>query len=131
MNMTAEEHAALERYLAGIATATDALAADDLVSYNEALGKIPDPPKGVEIPLPPHAENLVAARRAFLPISQVVADYSRRVRGHFPKLRIFRCPMSDQVGGGAPENAKWIQFTAGLRNPYMGKEMLNCGVEVK
>jgi hypothetical protein len=39
--------------------------------------------------------------------------------------------MSDQVGGGLPENARWIQFSADLQNPYMGKEMLHCGVEVK
>jgi len=38
---------------------------------------------------------------------------------------------AENNGAGAPENAKWIQFTAALRNPYMGREMLNCGVEVK
>jgi hypothetical protein len=131
MNMTAEEHEGLEEYLNAIASATAALADDDLMAYNAALAKIPAPPKGLEVSVPSRAVDLVTARRAFLPVSQAVADYSRQVRGHFPKLRIFRCPMSDQIGAGAPENAKWIQFAAGLRNPYMGKEMLDCGVEVK
>ena len=131
MNMTAEEHEGLEDYLNAIASATAALADDDLMAYNAALAKIPAPPKGLEVSVPSRAADLVTARRAFLPVSQAVADYSRQVRGHFPKLRIFRCPMSDQIGAGAPENAKWIQFAAGLRNPYMGKEMLDCGVEVK
>ncbi len=131
LHMTAEEHADLEKYLLAIASATDALADDNLVAYNTALAKIPASPKELELSLPGPAADLPSARRSFLPVSQAVADYSRRVRGHFPKLRIYRCPMSDQVGEGAPENAKWIQFTAGLRNPYMGREMLNCGVEVK
>ncbi len=131
MEMTAAEHDALEKYLTAVAAVTDALAADDFAAYTAAVGKLPPTPKGLTAPAPAPASNLVAARRAFLPLSQSVADYAKQVRGHFPKLKIFRCPMSDQVGGGAPENAKWIQFTADLRNPYMGKEMLTCGAEVK
>jgi len=131
LEMTASEHEALEQYLVAVAAATDQLAADDLAAYNVALTKLPPPPKGLTATIPAPAADLGTARRAFLPLSQAVADYARQVRGHFPKLKVFRCPMSDQVGGGAPENAKWIQFTADLRNPYMGREMLRCGTEVE
>ena len=131
MEMTAAEHEALEKYLTAVVAVTDALAADDLAAYNAALAKLPTPPKGITATAPAPAKDLETARRTFLPLSQTVADYAKQVRGHFPKLKIFRCPMSDSIGGGAPENAKWIQFTADLRNPYMGKEMLRCGAEVK
>ncbi len=131
MQMTATEHEALEKYLIAVAAVTDALADDNLVAYNAALSKLPPAPAGVTAQAPGTASDLAGARRAFLPVSQAVADYAKQVRGHFSKLKVFRCPMSNQVGGGAPENAKWIQFTANLRNPYMGKEMLECGVEVK
>jgi len=131
MEMTAVEHDALGNYLTAVVAVTDALAADDLAAYNAALAKLPSAPKGISATGPSPSKDLETARRAFLPLSQNVADYARQVRGHFPTLKIFRCPMSDQVGGGVPENAKWIQFTATLRNPYMGRDMLNCGAEVE
>ena len=53
------------------------------------------------------------------------------VRAHFPKLRIFRCPMTNRLGQGLPNNAKWIQLSNKLQNPFFGREMLECGVEVK
>jgi hypothetical protein len=129
--LTAAEYKELEKYLASVAAVTDALADDDLAAYNAALANLSPAPKGLAVTMPAPAADLTSARRGFLPLSQSVADFARKVRGHFPKLKIFRCPMSDQVGGGAPENAKWIQFSAELRNPYMGREMLSCGTEVK
>jgi len=39
--------------------------------------------------------------------------------------------MSDTAGKDIPKNAKWIQFSPSLRNPFMGREMLECGTEVK
>lgn len=131
LEMTAEEHEALERYLSAMAEVTDTLADDDLAAYNTAIAHMPSPPKGLTAPKLAPAKDLASARRGFLPLSQNVAEYARTVRGHFPRLKIFRCPMSDELGGGAPQNAKWIQFTADLRNPYMGKEMLRCGAEVR
>jgi Cu(I)/Ag(I) efflux system membrane fusion protein len=131
LEMTAPEHEALGQYLAAIAELTDTLAADDLAAYNTAIAHMPAPPEGLAAPKLTPAHDLAEARRAFLPLSQQVAEHAQAVRGHFPQLKIFRCPMSDELGEGAPQNAKWIQFTADLRNPYMGKEMLRCGAEVK
>jgi Cu(I)/Ag(I) efflux system membrane fusion protein len=131
LELTTEEHAAVEGYLSSVAEVTDALADDDLAAYNTAIANMPPPPHGLTAPKFTAATDLATARRTFLPLSQNVAEYARAVRGHFPRLKIFRCPMSDEIGGGAPQNAKWIQFTADLRNPYMGREMLRCGAEVK
>lgn len=130
-DMTADEHAALEKYLAAVAVVTDALADDDLAAFNNALTKLPPTPKGLTATAPASASDLAGARKAFFPLSEAVADYAKQVRSHFPKLKVFRCPMSDQAADGVPKNAKWIQFSDKLRNPFMGHEMLDCGVEVK
>ena len=131
MEMTAEEHDAMEKYLTAVAALTETLAADDVKAFNDALSKLPAPPKGLSAQAPAPAADLAAARKGFLPLSEAVAEYARQVRGHFPTLKIFRCPMTDQAGEGMPKNAKWIQLTAELRNPFFGREMIDCGAEVK
>jgi Cu(I)/Ag(I) efflux system membrane fusion protein len=134
MEMTAVEHDALEKYLSAVADLTDTLAQDDLGAFNAALTTLPPAPSGFPQDVPAltgPAADLAAARSSFMPLSAAVVDYAMQVRGHFPKLKIFRCPMSDMAGKGIPKNAKWIQFSARLRNPFMGKEMLECGAEVK
>jgi len=134
MKMTAAEHEALHKYLIAVANLSDTLARDDLGAFNLALGELPDPPagfpSGVPAPAGP-AADLASARTSFLPLSEAVVDYAMQVRGHFPRLKIFRCPMSDIAGKDIPKNARWIQFSDRLRNPFMGKEMLECGAEVK
>ena len=114
MEMTATEHEALEQYLIAVAALTETLASDDLAAFNAALAKLPPPPKGLSAPAaaPAPAANIAPGAQTFLPLSESVADYAKQVRGHFPKLKIFRCPMSDQAGEGMPKNAEWIQLTA-------------------
>ncbi|MDQ3621422.1 MAG: efflux RND transporter periplasmic adaptor subunit [Verrucomicrobiota bacterium] len=131
MEMTATEHDAMEKYLSAVAALTATLASDDLKAFNHALTKLPQPPKGLSATAPAPAADLPAARKGFLPLSEAVAEYARQVRGHLPALKIFRCPMTDQAGEGMPKNAKWIQLTAELRNPFFGHEMIDCGAEVK
>lgn len=132
--MNAAEHEALEKYLAAIAELADTLARDDVGAFNAVLAKLPGAPAGfpndVKQPQGP-APDLAIARSSFLPLSEAAADYAMHVRAHFPKLKVFRCPMSERAGPGIPNNAKWIQFTPTLRNPFMGREMLECGAEVK
>jgi Cu(I)/Ag(I) efflux system membrane fusion protein len=132
MTMNAAEHEALEKFLRAVAELSQALAADDLGTYNAALAKLPPVPRGfaTDVKLAP-APDVATARSTFLRFSEAVAEYALQVRGHFPELKVFRCPMSDAAGPGLPRNAKWIQFSAPLRNPFMGREMLQCGAEVK
>ncbi len=134
MEMNAAEHEALENYLQAVADLSDTLARDDVPAFNAALAKLPSPPTGfpADVKKPAGAApDLATARSAFLPLSEAAADYAMHVRAHFPKLKVFRCPMSDTAGKGIPKNARWIQFSASLRNPFMGREMLECGAEVK
>ena len=133
LRMNAQQHEALEKFLVAMADLADTLARDDLGAFNAAIAKLPPLPEDfgkVSVPSVP-AADLAAARRIFLPLSEAAANYAMQVRGHFPKLRIFRCPMSQMAGEGIPTNAKWIQLSANLRNPFMGQEMLECGTEVK
>ena len=133
MSMNAQQHEALEKFLAAMADLADTLARDDLGAFDAAIAKLPPLPEDfpkVSAPSVP-AADLAAARLSFLPLSEAAANYAMQVRGHFPKLRIFRCPMSQMAGEGIPKNAKWIQLSANLRNPFMGQEMLGCGTEVK
>lgn len=131
LEMTAPQHAAMEKYITAVADLTNNLSRDDLGAFNEAKAKLPATPEGLPPISPAPAPDLVTARRDFLPISEAVANYAMNVRAHFPKLRVFRCPMTKELGGGAPNNARWIQLSDKLQNPFFGREMLDCGVEVK
>jgi Cu(I)/Ag(I) efflux system membrane fusion protein len=131
LEMTEAQHAAMEKYVTAVAELTATLARDDLAGFNDSKAKLPPPPAGLPQPSAAPAADLASARRDFLPFSEAVANYSMHVRAHLPKLRVFRCPMSNTLGEGLPENAKWIQLSDKLQNPFFGREMLECGVEVK
>ncbi len=62
--------------------------------------------------------DLKAARDAFVPLS---AQAEKIVAGN-PTYHVFYCPMVKH---------DWVQQSASIANPYMGKEMLTCGVEKK
>ncbi len=80
------------------------------------------------------ASDLKAARKTFLPFSTAavaLAQTLRRSEKEFASLKVFRCPMTKDAFPGAPNRADWIQLKAEVRNPWFGKEMLDCGSEVK
>lgn len=117
-------------FLKAAAALNLALANDDLTAANAALKQLPSAPDGCIKTAPPTASaDIKTLRRAFLPWSQEVATLALKTR--LPEPHIFRCPMTDQLWPGAPPNAAWVQFSGELRNPYWGKEMQECGVEVK
>ena len=129
---TSEMSAELATFMKAVAVLSDALANDDIHAANEALAKIPPAPDGaVKTPPPTKTDDLKAMRKAFLPWSQEVAALALKMKSQMPELRVFRCSMTDQLWPGAPANAGWIQLGGGLRNPYWGEEMLECGAEVK
>jgi hypothetical protein len=131
IEMTAEQHAGMEKYITAMAELSDALARDDLGAFNDAKAKLPSAPNGLPQITASPAADLATARRDFLPLSEAVANYAVAVRSHFPNLRVFRCPMTNMLGEGLPNNARWIQLSGKLQNPFFGREMLECGVEVK
>ena len=65
-------------------------------------------------------DNLNARREAFFALSQTA---EKKVAGN-PDFHVFYCPMTKG-------NWVWVQATATIANPYMGKDMLTCGVEKK
>lgn len=130
--MAEETQRSLKNYLNAVGAVSDALATDDLKGYEKAVAQLPAAPDGmIRSSLPAHARDLMEARRAFLPFSQEVVGLAAQFRSYLPGLKIFRCPMTQSLWDGAPGNAPWIQFNATPRNPYWGKEMLECAKEVK
>jgi len=122
--------AALNSYFRAVAALNLALAGDDIEAANAALKQLPPSPNGVvKSPTPSAGSDISVLRRAFLPWSQEIVALALRAKA--PDLHVFRCPMTNELWPGAPANAGWIQFSAELRNPYWGKEMLECGMEVK
>ncbi len=124
--------AALGEFMHAVAGLNAALASDDLAAANTALKLLPVPPAGlITCVAPGPSTDLQQLRKAFLPWSQEVAVVAIKMRTALPQVHVFRCPMTKQLWPGAPANAGWIQLGTSLQNPYWGKEMLECGVEVK
>ena len=124
--------AALVAYMKAVAALNAALANDDLTAANAALQQLPPAPGGlIKIAAPAVNTDIKALRQAFLPWSQEIAALATKWKTQLPDLHIFRCSMTNQLWPGAHANAGWIQLSPELRNPYWGKEMLECGTEVK
>jgi len=117
-------------YLKAAAAMSEALAMDDLTTYLSALATLPEAPVGFPKDAPRAGGDLNAARKDFQPFIGEVAAAAQKIRAQLPQLKVFSCPMSDQIGEGHPKNAQWVQFTPELHNPFFGKEMLECGEEV-
>lgn len=80
------------------------------------------------------AENLTDARKAFYQFSAAIVPLAQAARSgnkEFASVKVFRCPMTKDAFPGAPNRADWIQLQLEVRNPWFGKEMLDCGSEVK
>ncbi|MDR2674543.1 MAG: efflux RND transporter periplasmic adaptor subunit [Opitutaceae bacterium] len=129
------------------ADAADALAADDLARYQRllpalhaALAACLDTAPGAKnTPLARFAAGpdsglkpgpaLADARAAYEPFSTALADLARAAHLHHGGLVvIYQCPMTPVLGTG-----RWVQRPEppGLRNPFFGSAMLECGEEVK
>ncbi len=117
-------------YLSGIASLTEALATDDLDAYRAALSALPAAPSGFPTQTPEVGNDLESSRLAFQPFSAAVSAAAQKIRTQFPALKIFSCPMSNMAAKGVPKNAQWVQLSPAIHNPYLGKEMLDCGTEV-
>ncbi len=119
----------VREFLTAVASLSEALAADDLLAYHKALTNLPSPPEG--FPKAPQAgDDLASSRLAFQPFSDAVVATAQKMRGQFPALKVFSCPMTGMAAKGLPNNAQWVQMTPEIHNPYLGKEMLDCGTEV-
>jgi len=79
-------------------------------------------------------KDLPGARAAFHTFSVAATAVLEPLRkaGGMPDFQIYECGMVDQAVPGVPKKARWIQ-TGGreMRNPFFGKEMPDCGEEIK
>jgi len=67
----------------------------------------------------------------FTAAATAVLEPLRKTAG-MPEFQVYECPMVNQAIPGVPKKAHWIQ-TGGreLCNPFFGKEMPDCGEEIK
>ena len=79
------------------------------------------------------AKKIEAARKAFVPLSLATVDFAKALRKQeaFKLVKVYHCPMVDRAVDGAAKDGYWIQLKPGLKNPFFGADMLECGEEVK
>lgn len=65
------------------------------------------------------AKDLVAARKAFRPLSESLIKYVKSAKVTAGTFYEVYCPMA---------KASWLQADKVVRNPYFGRSMLDCGV---
>jgi multidrug efflux pump subunit AcrA (membrane-fusion protein) len=117
--LAGDDFAGYQAQLPALQNALAAHFAADAHAAHGALGKFKDGPG--------KPANIAAARDWFEPFSTAVSDVFRKQRAHVPaSLRIFECGMAPKTG-----KARWLQRTAGARNPFFGPAMLECGVEIE
>ena len=138
--LTDSQREATTQFLAFADAIAQRLAADDLAGFNElakdaAKQRIHDVPAlAVASADLRSAPDLPMARKSFQPLGDALAVWAARLRVSDPAfagLKIYRCPMTADSFPGAPAKAAWMQLSAPIRNPYFGREMPECGDEVK
>lgn len=119
----------MSKYMTDYLKIQEALAADDFNSAASAAKSLQSYCETLSLRSPPYnemhrsLEDLVAQkdiktfRKSFKNYSKTMLDLLKK-EGQPPDIFIAECPMAQ---------AKWIQRGKQLRNPYYGKEMLECG----
>jgi len=134
---------AVAAFLRATALAGRALADDNLADFNAARAAItstleqlrriaPNPPPEAWLHSPPEAAALPVARKSFLELLAPWIPVAEALRTHdgFKDLHLFKCPMTSRSFPGAPATAVWWQWERPVRNPWFGKDMLDCGTEL-
>ncbi len=105
-----------EKFLVPYEQVLKALVDDNLDAAKQAAHTLPDG-AGADLE---SAKDLKTAREAFSKLGQT----AEKMAAGAPGYHVFYCPMTKS-------NWTWVQQTTSIANPYMGKEMLTCGVEKK
>ncbi len=77
--------------------------------------------------------DLKAARKAFasFTVAATAVLEPLRMTPGLPQFKVWECGMANQAVPDAPEKAHWVQAAnREAQNPFFGKEMLNCAVEI-
>ena len=148
-DLSATEVAAVRTFIKEADALVQALANDELHGFHSRLNTLRtaasalptvatlDTLSGVA-PLIPEAaaagNTLAEARKAFYPLSQRLVAIGRqlRTRSHgFDDVHLFQCPMTKRSFPDAPSTAAWIQLDRVQHNPWLGREMPDCGTELQ
>lgn len=144
--LTDEQRAAANTFLAFADALAQRLSADDLAGFNDIVKTAPenlaqrDAAFGKASPISAiatglrSAPDLQMARKEFRPLGDALAEWAAQLRRsdrEFADVKIYRCPMTADSFPGAPAKAAWMQLSGPIRNPYFGREMPECGDEVK
>lgn len=150
--LTDEQKKAVAEFLTTVDAMAAALAADDLAAFNtagepamartaalaESLATYPDLKQPLEtLAGTSHFHgfaDLKTARAAFLKFSTAADPVAQKLRAipGTPEFQIWECPMVNEAVPDAPARGRWLQLGARPgHNPYFGKEMLECGKEIK
>ncbi len=103
-----------QQFLKAYTDTHDALAADNLTAAAKAAGTMPAQ-AGAPVA---SAKSLDDARKAFA----MLAPRAEKLASGQPGYHVFFCPMVSK---------DWVQTGPEPMNPYLGKDMLTCGVEKK
>jgi len=68
--------------------------------------------------------DLGAARRAFGDVSRALISVLSAEPSLHQDIHVYECPM-------AKGYKRWVQVAEGAANPYMGRDMLQCGTEIE
>ncbi|MBI1839889.1 MAG: efflux RND transporter periplasmic adaptor subunit [Verrucomicrobia bacterium] len=148
---TADEAAFVVDFLNRFDRVRKTLAQDDLEGFRAAIATLSPSARSLSEKLGARAEwkpwteklekgsafapsaNLAEARKQFHALNESVVAMARAARSitHLPQLKFYQCPMAGRAFPGAPKSAIWPQLQGPLENPYMGKDMIDCGTEVK
>ncbi len=140
---TMEDRPPLPEWLVKADALRAALASDDLEGYRARLAELAalPPPTPVSelttrvVATLPRGDvaDLTAARRLFLPFSEALVGWGAALRRSDPSstgLKLYVCPMGKGIFPGAPAQARWLQLSPPLANPWYGARMLDCGSEI-
>ena len=102
---------AQKQLLSGYDTVRAALASDDLAAAKSAAAAITDSAPSAHLA---NAQSLAVARITFKKLSNQAVQLAKDHAGYY----VAHCPMA---GGD------WVQTTTKISNPYLGKQMADCG----
>jgi len=116
--------------VAGYEALRDRFADDDLTgalasaaSYAKVAGAAGEASVAAQAEAIAKAPDLVKARGAFGELSKAYIEALTKKPELAAGLFAFRCPMAEGY-------QKWVQVDETMKNPYMGKKMLECGSKV-
>ena len=102
---------AQKQFLSGYESIRAALAADDLAAARGAAAAITNSALAVQLS---NAQSLAAARVVFKKLSNQAGQLAKGETGYY----VAHCPMA---------GSDWVQTTTKINNPYLGKQMADCG----